>query len=249
MTSITKLQAISKKNNAYEFFTPVAQPLKDVHLRSKDTLFESNASKSDMLNIYVLSTIAILILILAVVNFINLVTAKSAGRAKEVGMRKVIGAARYQLIMQHLAESILVTLFAAVFAFAAVYAVVPSLNNMYQRYADVSVLMQTQSLLVIGGLVLVVGFTAGLYPAFVLSSFKPISVLKGSFKNSAGGIRLRKILVVLQFTISIALMVGTGIVFQQMRFIYNTDMGYDRDQVISIQQSGDAASQDIHAKN
>ncbi len=237
-----KLQAISKKNNAYEFFTPVAQPLKDVHLRSKDILFESNANKSDVLNIYVLSTIAILILILAVVNFMNLVTAKSAGRAKEVGMRKVIGAVRYQLIIQHLSESILVTLFAAVIAFAAVYAVVPSLNNMYQRYADVSVLMQIQSLLVIGGLVLVVGFTAGLYPAFVLSSFKPISVLKGSFKNSTGGIRLRKILVVLQFTISIALMVGTGIVFQQMRFIYNTDMGYDRDQVISIQQSGDAAS-------
>ncbi|MDH4090690.1 MAG: ABC transporter permease [Cyclobacteriaceae bacterium] len=238
-----KLKAISKKNNAYEFFTPVAQPLKDVHLKSKEILFESNANKADMVNIYVLSTIAILILILAAVNFMNLVTARSAGRAKEVGMRKVIGAVRYQLIVQHLSESILVTLFAAVIALAAVYTVVPILNNVYQRYADVSALLQTHSLLVIGSLVLFVGITAGLYPAFVLSSFKPISVLKGSFKNSAGGVRLRKTLVVLQFTISIALMVGTGIVFQQMRFIYSTDLGYNRDQVISIQQNGAVVAQ------
>jgi len=237
-----KLQAISKKNNAYEFFTPDVQPLKDVHLKSKEILFESNANKSDVLNIYVLSTIAILILILAAVNFMNLVTAKSAGRAKEVGMRKVIGAVQYQLVGQHLTESILVTLVAAIIAIAIVFAFVPLLNNTYQRFADVTVLLQTSNLLVILSLVLVVGTLAGLYPAFVLSSFKPIQVLKGSFKNSTSGIRLRKALVVLQFTISIALMVGTGIVFQQMRFIYNTDLGYNRDQVISIQQNGAAVS-------
>lgn len=237
-----KLQAISKKNNAYEFFTPVVQPLKEVHLKSKEILFESNANKSDVLNIYVLSTIAVLILILAAVNFMNLVTAKSAGRAKEVGMRKVIGAVRYQLINQHLAESIVVTLIAAVMAVALVFLFVPLLNNTYQRFADVTVLLQTRSLVAIISLVLAVGFLAGLYPAFVLSSFKPIQVLKGSFKNSTSGIRLRKALVVLQFTISIALMVGTGIVFQQMRFIYSTDLGYNRDQVISIQQNGAAAS-------
>jgi putative ABC transport system permease protein len=232
-----KLKAISQKNNAYEFFTPVVQPLKDIHLMSKDILFESNANKSDILNVYVLSTIAILILILAAVNFMNLVTAKSASRAKEVGMRKVIGAIRYQLIAQHLTESILVTLFAAILAFALVFAVVPFLNSTYQRYADTSVLLHTQSLILLGVLVLVVGTIAGLYPALVLSSFKPITVLKGSFKNSTKGIQLRKSLVVLQFTISIALMVGTGIVFQQMHFIYNTDLGYDRTQVLSIQQN------------
>jgi len=237
-----KLKAISTKNNAFEFFTPVVQPLKDVHLKSKEILFESNANKSDILNIYVLSTIAILILILAAVNFMNLVTAKSAGRAKEVGMRKVIGAVRWQLIGQHLTESILITVFSAAIAFALVYSFVPLLNNMYQRYADVSILLHAQSLMVILGLVLVVGLLAGLYPAFVLSSFKPIMVLKGSFKNSVGGIRLRKTLVVLQFTISIALMVGTGIVFQQMRFIYSADLGYNRDQLISIQQNGTAVS-------
>ncbi len=237
-----KLQAISKKNNAYEFFTPVVQSLKDVHLKSKEILFETNANKSDILNIYVLSTIAILILILAVVNFMNLVTAKAAGRAKEVGMRKVIGAVRYQLIGQHLIESIIVTFIAALISVGIVFAAVPLLNSTYQRFADVMLLLQPQSLLVIGGLVLLVGVLAGLYPAFILSSFKPILVLKGSFKNSTRGVCLRKALVVVQFSISISLMVGTGIVYQQMRFIYSKDLGYNREQLISIQQNGDAVS-------
>lgn len=237
-----KLQAITKKNNAYEFFTPVVQPLKDVHLHSKDILFESNANKSDVLNVYVLSTISVLILLLAIVNFMNLVTAKSASRAKEVGMRKVIGAVRYQLIGQYLTESIIVTFVAAILAIILVFVAVPLLNNTYQRFADVSILLEAQSLFIIFSLILVVGILAGLYPAFVLSGFKPIVVLKGSFKNSTRGIQLRKALVILQFTISIALMVGTGIVFQQMNFIYSTDLGYSRDQVISIQQNGDAVS-------
>src|SRR5688572_4623863 len=237
-----KLQAISKKNNAYEFFTPDVQPLSDVHLRSKEILFESNANKADILNIYVLSTIAILIVVLAAVNFMNLVTAKSMGRAKEVGLRKVIGAVRSQLIGQHLTESILVTLISALFAIGIVVVAVPWLNNVYQRFADVTVLFSASSLLVIVSLVLTVGLLAGLYPAFVLSGFKPVLVLKGSFKNSTQGIQLRKGLVVLQFTISIALMVGTGIVFQQMQFIYSADLGYSRDQVISIQQNGAVAA-------
>lgn len=235
-----KLQAISKKNNAYQFFTPVVQPLEDVHLKSKEILFETNANKSDTLNVYVLSIIAILILVLAAVNFMNLVTAKSAGRAKEVGMRKVIGAVRYQLIAQHLTESILVTVIAALLALTVVFALVPTLNSNYQRFADFSMLLQPQSLMILTVLVLGVGILAGLYPAFVLSSFKPVLVLKGAFKNSESGIRLRKALVVLQFTISIALMVGTGVVYQQMKFIYTADLGYNRDQVITIQQSGDA---------
>ncbi len=243
-----KLQAISKKNNAFEFFTPVVQPLEDVHLRSKEILFETNANKSDILNVYVLSTISGLILLLAVVNFMNLVTAKSAGRAKEVGMRKVIGAVRYQLIGQHLIESIIVTCIAAIIAILVVFATVPLLNNTYQRFADVSLLMQPQNILIILALILVVGILAGLYPAFVLSAFKPILVLKGSFKNSSRGVQLRKSLVVVQFTISIALMVGTGIVFQQMNFIYSTDLGYNREQVISIQQNGDAISRSTTLK-
>jgi putative ABC transport system permease protein len=244
-----KIQAIAKKNNAFEFFTPIVQPLADVHLKSKQVLFETNANKSDILNVYVLSVIAVLILILAAVNFTNLVTAKSAGRAKEVGMRKVIGAIRSQLIGQHLAESILITFLAAVLALTVVFAVLPFLNSVYQRFADASSLLQTTNLALYVFLIFGVGLLAGLYPAFVLSSFKPVVVLKGAFKNSSGGIQLRKVLVVLQFTISVALMVGTGIVYQQMRFIYTADLGYDRDQVITLAQSGRTADNSTSFKN
>jgi putative ABC transport system permease protein len=234
----TKLQAISTKNNAFQFFKPVAQRLEDVHLQSKEILFEFNANKSDTLNVYILSVIALLILVLAAVNFMNLVTAKSAGRAKEVGMRKVIGAVRAQLVGQHLTESIIVTTIATIIAFVLTYLSVPFLNSAYQRFADPSMLLTPQSLAILVALVIIVGLLAGAYPAFVLSSFRPMMVLKGSFKNSSAGIQLRKVLVVLQFTISIALMVGTGIVFEQMQFIHNANLGYSRDQIISIQQSG-----------
>lgn len=237
-----KLQAISRKNNAYEFFTPVVQPVERIHLGSKDILFESNANKTDQQNVYVLSTIALLILLLAAVNFTNLVTARSAGRAKEVGLRKVIGALRRQLIAQHLTESILVTLFSGVIALALVSLVLPLLNDFYQRHADVAVLTEPVSLLLLVGLIVTVGLLAGLYPAFILSGFRPATVLKGAFKNSVGGIRLRKALVVMQFTISIVLMVGTGIVYEQMDFIYNADLGFNREQVITIQQNGGAVA-------
>lgn len=233
----SKIQAIAKKNNANEVFTPVVQPLKDVHLKSKEILFEANANKSDWLNVYVLSSIALLIVILAVVNFTNLVTARSVARAKEVGLRKVIGAVRSQLIGQHLSESLLVVLFSALVAVLLVIAGVPILNNLYQRYADLTLLYQPLTLAGLAAFILVVGFFSGLYPAFVLSSFKPIAVLKGSFSGSTAGIQLRKALVVVQFTISIALMVGTGIVYRQMNFIYTADLGYNRDQVITIQQN------------
>ncbi|MCE7864084.1 MAG: cell division protein FtsX [Bacteroidetes bacterium CHB5] len=244
-----KLQAISKKNNAVEFFFPVVQPLKDVHLHSKEILFESNSNKSDILNVYVLSTIAFLILLLAAVNFMNLVTARSAGRAKEVGVRKVIGAVRPQLVVQYLVESTLITFVSALLALMLVFAITPALNNIYQRFADPMVMLSTQHLLFLTTLVLVVGFVAGIYPAFVLSSFKPVVVVKGNFKNSDSGIRLRKALVVLQFTISIALMVGTGIVFQQMHFIYTADLGYNRDQVITIAQTGQSVQRATTFRN
>ncbi len=235
-----KLQAISKKNNAYEFFTPIAQQLSDVHLNSKDILFEINANKSDAQNIYVLAIIGILILILAAVNFVNLVTANSTMRAKEVGVRKVVGALKRQLIGQHLVESLAVTFISGLFALAIVFMIVPLLNSIYQRHADAFQLLEPINLTVMLGIILFLGILAGLYPAFVLSAMKPGQVLKGDFKSSSSGVLLRKSLVVLQFTISIALIVGTGIVFQQMQFIFNADLGYNRDQVITLQQSGPA---------
>lgn len=243
------LQAIAAKNNAYDFFFPVAQRLDDVHLSSKGILFETNANKSDTQNVYVLSIISVLILVLALVNFTNLVTANASGRAKEIGMRKVIGAVRKQLITQHLTESVLITLVAMVFALGVVFSVLPMLNSVYNRFGDFGLLFNSENIALLILLVMATGVLAGIYPALVLSGFKPVHVLKGSFKSSNSGIRLRKALVILQFTISIALMVGSGIVYQQMNFIYTADLGYNRDQVITIQQNGGASGRSTTFKN
>uniref|UniRef100_UPI003594285E ABC transporter permease n=1 Tax=Aquiflexum sp. TaxID=1872584 RepID=UPI003594285E len=230
-------QAIARKNEAVEVFVPTLQALNDVHLGSKEILFESNFNKSDMQHVVTLSIVAVLILFLAIINFANLVTAKSTSRAKEVGVRKVIGAYRSQLIGQHLSESILVVLVSAVIAYLLVLGFLPVFNDLYQRGAEIQAMIDYQNLLIIGGMIIGVGLISGLYPAFVLSSFNPLSVMKGAFKNSESGKSLRKSLVVFQFTISIGLIVGTVIVYQQMDFIFNTDLGYDRDQIITISQN------------
>jgi putative ABC transport system permease protein len=212
-----KIQALARKNNLVEFFVPTVQPLNDVHLGSKEIIFESNFNKSDYQNVYILSLISLLILVLAIINFSNLVTAKSTSRAKEVGIRK------------------LVVMVAAVLALAMITLLVPTLNTVYNRFAEIGNLWEWQNLLLIVGIVLLTGIIAGLYPAFVLSSFKPLKVLSGTFKNSATGSHLRKGLVVFQFTISIALIIGTAIVYQQMNFIFSTDLGYSRDQILTLQ--------------
>lgn len=232
-----KIQAIARKNEAVEYFVPTLQPLEDVHLHSKEILFESNHNKSDIQNVVTLSIVAILILFLAIINFANLVTAKSASRAKEVGLRKVAGAFRSQLIWQHLIESILVVTVAAILAYIAAVMLLPILNSVYQREADIAVFIRPENLVMILGTILLIGIISGLYPAFVLSSFNPLSVIKGSFKNSERGKKLRKSLVVIQFTISIALIVGTAIVYQQMDFIFTTDLGYNREQIITLSQN------------
>ncbi|MDO8967744.1 ABC transporter permease [Algoriphagus sp.] len=232
-----KIQAIARKNEAVEVFVPTLQAMNDVHLGSKEILFESNFNKSDMQNVVTLSIVAVLILFLAIINFANLVTAKSTSRAKEVGVRKVIGAYRSQLIGQHLSESILVVLLSAIIAYILVLGLLPVFNDLYQRGAETQAMFDYQNLLIIGGMVIAVGLISGLYPAFVLSAFNPLSVMKGAFKNTESGKSLRKSLVVFQFTISIGLIVGTVIVYQQMDFIFNTDLGYDRDQIITISQN------------
>ncbi|MDO1447369.1 ABC transporter permease [Rhodocytophaga aerolata] len=242
-TIIPKLKQVADKNQGYEFFEPTLQYLSDVHLNSGEILFEQNHNKTEGSNLYVLAFVALLIVLLAAVNFMNLVTAHAAGRAKEVGLRKVVGAVKEQLIGQHLLESMVVTAISFVIAFALAILLLPVLNNVYQRYATLAPLLSPVA--IIGALCLVglLGLLAGSYPAFVLSSFKPVAVLKGAFKNSNRGIRLRQTLVVLQFTISIALMVGMGIVFLQMHYIRSKDLGFSREQVISIPFKGQQAQQ------
>ncbi|GAB3916436.1 FtsX-like permease family protein [Larkinella terrae] len=242
-TIIPKLKQVADKNQGYAFFVPTLQYLKDVHLNSGEILFEHNTNKTDAANLYVLGTIALLVVLLAAVNFMNLVTAHATGRAKEVGLRKVAGAVRTQLIWQHLLESIVVTAISAVLAVGLAVVLLPVLNNIYQRNANLVKLLTPEAILGITGFVLIIGLVAGSYPAFVLSKFRPVVVLKGAFKNTNSGIPLRQSLVVIQFTISIALMVGTGVVFRQMRYIQNKDLGFSREQIISVPFKGQLAIQ------
>lgn len=242
-TIIPKLKQVADKNQGYAFFTPTVQYLKDVHLRSGEILFEHNTNKTDAANLYVLATIALLVLLLASVNFMNLVTAHATGRAKEVGLRKVVGAVRDQLIWQHLLESILVTVISFGLAIGLAAALLPLLNSLYQRHASLTTLFQPWVILGLIGLILLIGLISGSYPAFILSRFRPVTVLKGSFKNTNQGIWLRRSLVVIQFTISIALMVGTGVVFRQMRYIQEKDLGFSREQIVSIPFKGQQAAQ------
>lgn len=229
-----RLMEIATNNGGYEMFFPTLIPLADVHLNSSDILFDLNNRKSDISNVYIMSAIAFMVLILACFNYVNLVTARSASRAKEIGLRKVVGGVRSQLIAQHLVESIFMVFLAFAASIVLVYSSIPVLNDVYSRYAEMNWLLTPEFIgLSITG-ILLIGILSGLYPAAVLSSFNPSSVLKGTFSSSSKGSLLRHSLVVLQFVISIALLAGTMVVYQQMDYIFNADLGYERDQIITL---------------
>ncbi len=233
-----KLKEITAKNGGYAYLTPILQPLSDVHLHSATILFEQNADKGESANVYVLIAVGVFILLLACINFMNLVTARSALRAREVGLRKVVGATRGELIAQHLCEAIVVTSLAFILAIGIVEILLPALNSLYGRYAEFDLFTDP---LLLGGLLvllLLVGVLSGSYPAFVLSSFRPSIVLKGSYGTSRRGIALRRVLVVFQFTISIGLIAATGIIVEQMNYIRTKDLGYNREQIVSIPLNG-----------
>tara|TARA_R110000868_G_scaffold304437_16_gene565244 strand:+ start:14648 stop:17035 length:2388 start_codon:yes stop_codon:yes gene_type:complete len=229
-----KLREIAMDNGGYEMFYPTLQALEDVHLNSSDVLFEINNRKSDMSNVFIMSAIGLLVLILACFNYVNLVTARSSSRAKEIGIRKVAGGVRSQLIAQHLVESVFQVLLAFIVSIALVYVSIPFFNNTYDRFAEITWL--ADPIFIIASLlgILFVGFVSGIYPSLVLSSFTPSVVLKGSFNAGAKGSLLRHSLVVLQFMISVALLAGTIVVYQQMDFIFNADLGYERDQIMTL---------------
>ncbi|MBO6524650.1 MAG: ABC transporter permease [Balneolaceae bacterium] len=229
-----RLREIAMDNGGYEMFFPTLQALKDVHLNSSDVLFEINNRKSDMSNVFIMSAIGLLVLILACFNYVNLVTARSSSRAKEIGIRKVAGGVRGQLIVQHLTESIFQVVLAYLVSIVIVYFSVPFFNDTYSRYAEVSWLVDPTFIISSVTGIFIIGFLSGLYPSLVLSSFTPSAVLKGSFRAGSKGSMLRHSLVVLQFMISVALLAGTLVVYQQMEFIFNADLGYEREQILTL---------------
>ena len=214
------------------YFRYHLMPLEDIHLHSdKSYEFEPNGNIND---VYVFSCIAILILVIACVNFMNLSTARSANRAKEVGIRKVAGSTRGHLIAQFLMESMLLSLFSLLLAIGIALALLPLFNPLAGKELYMGAIFSPRLFLVLLGLTILVGCLAGSYPAFYLSSFQPILVLKGKIASGFKSSWLRSSLVVFQFFISIGLIIGTIVIHDQLSYIRNRRVGYDRDQVLII---------------
>jgi putative ABC transport system permease protein len=207
-------------------------PLKEIHLHSnRQKELEAN---SDIQYVYIFSAVAILILFLAVINFMNLSTARSANRAREVGVRKVLGSLRQSLIVQFLSESILITLLSIMTACLIAWMLLPFFNQMAGKNITITAEDLAWLIPVLCGLTIAVGILAGFYPAFFLSRFRPIDVLKGKLSIGFKGRNLRNVLVVFQFSISTFLIIGTLVIYNQLSYIRNKDVGFEREQVLVI---------------
>ncbi|MCW3118443.1 MAG: transporter permease [Chitinophagaceae bacterium] len=211
------------------------EPLRDVYLKSKREGFVTG----NINNVYIFSIVAVFILLIACINFINLTTARSAERAKEVGIRKVVGAARFQLARQFISESVIICLIAFIVSLIVCAMVLPLFNQLAGKEISGSIFNSPLDILNLFLLCVGIGVLAGFYPSIILSSFKPVSVLKGRFSTGTGGLMLRKSLVVFQFTISIVLIAATIIVYRQLNYMRSQDLGFSKEQTIVINTNYD----------
>jgi len=210
-------------------------PLADIHLHSNKQ--RELGINGNVQYVYIFSGIVIFILVLACINFMNLSTARSANRAREVGVRKVLGSSRKYLIAQFLSESVIVTLAATIIAVFAAWAVLPLFNQVSGKSLTIGAQTFTWLLPAMLVIIVVVGVLAGAYPAFYLSAFQPIQVLKGKLATGFKGGFLRGFLVVFQFSISIFLIIGTLVIFNQLNYIRNKDLGFNRNRVLIIKNA------------
>ncbi len=213
------------------------QPLTDIHLKSDFTSASTLEQGGDIKVVYIFSAIALFMLIIACINFINLATASATKRAKEVGIRKVLGSKRKQLISQFLTESFMASIMAMVLALIFVAIVLPLFNNLSGKELAITYLFSPKILLVLISLLIGISFLAGFYPAFYIASFKPILALKSKFSRSGKSEDIRSGLVVFQFVVSVGLILAVIIVDQQMSFIKNKDIGYDKEQLLVLRES------------
>ncbi|MEP6596486.1 MAG: ABC transporter permease, partial [Ginsengibacter sp.] len=208
------------------------QKLTDIHLYSH-TDFEVEPN-GDIKRVYIFSAIALFILLIACINYMNLSTARSALRAREIGIRKVVGARKTELIMQFLSESVLITWGGNLIAFCLLYISLPWLNKLSGQALSLSILMKWQILIPLFLSPFLIGIISGLYPALFMSSFQPVKTLKGLFKAGKSSVSFRQVLVVTQFAISIILIITTVIVFQQLRYMQQTALGYDKEHILTL---------------
>jgi putative ABC transport system permease protein len=208
------------------------QPLRSIHLHSK-LEFEISPN-GDIANVVAFAAIALFILLIACINFMNLSTARSASRTKEVGIRKVVGAHRRHLFMQFLGESFLLCFVSIILALGLVELSLPtfqSLSGSLLGYGHVTLFWLLTGLM---GILLFTGFVSGCYPSIFLSAFKPVQILNGLFKMNGTSYRFRNILVVIQFIISTTLIIGTGIAFGQIHYMKNKPLGFNQDQILAM---------------
>jgi len=226
---------LAEASKAVNSFVFSLTPLSAIHLHS-DTKYELEANGNSRY-ILIFSALAVFILLLACANFTNLSTAGAAGRGREIGIRKVMGSLKTQLRAQFLVESILLTAFSMLLAFLLVFLLLPLFNEVAGKHLSFISFLSLPALLAAAGLTILVGALAGIYPAFFLSAFNPIKVLKGAGVLTNRKSMLRSGLVVFQFVVSIALIVATLVVYRQLRYMQDKRLGYDKDQVLYIQDA------------
>lgn len=212
------------------------QKITDIHLYSK--IQDEAEEGGDISYIYIFSIVAAFMLIIASINYMNLATARSFKRAKEVGIRKVMGSLKGQLIRQFLTESIILAIISLVVSLGLIYLLLPYFNDLSNKSLGFSTLLNGNVLLILFGIVVFVGIVGGSYPAFYLSGFNPSVVLKGRSSSKSGNGLVRKLLVVFQFSISIFMLISTLVVYDQLSFLRNKDLGFNKEQVMRIEVPG-----------
>ena len=215
--------------NGYRYYL---QPLKDIYLKSN--IENELRPPGSMTRVYIFTVIAIFILFIACVNFMNLATARSSERAKEVGIRKTLGSARSEISLQFLTEAVLISLVSALLAIALLQYLIPLFNDLANKSISLSQVLNLQNILIYVGVSILIGILAGIYPALVISNFKPLEVLRGKLWSTGSGAMMRNSLVVTQFVISVVLIISTIVVYRQLEFIQNKRLGFDKENIISI---------------
>mgnify|MGYP001029932438 CR=1 FL=1 len=224
-------------NNHKGGYTISFEPLKSAYLHS--VAQRQPGVTGSLSNIYIFSIVGIFILLIACINFVNLSTARSMERAREVGVRKAVGAYQHGLIYQFLTEAILIALIAVIIAVLLTLLLLPFMREISGKHIYYTALLSPQLLLTLILLPFLLGLMAGGYPAWVLSSFKPVEVLKGQFRSTGKGIQLRRLLVIVQFSLSIGLIAGTIVVYSQLKHLRQHSLGYRQDQMLVIDYGGD----------
>ncbi len=208
------------------------QPITEIHLHSK--LEQEPEELGSMSYIWIFSAVAFFMMLIASINYMNLTTARSARRAKEIGIRKVTGSTKKQLVLQFLSESVLTALVAVLLSLLLVIILLHAFNSISGKAFTLHTIFQPFNILLLLGIGLFTGLVGGSYPAFYLSSFQPVSILKGSLSKASGNVNLRRTLVVLQFSISMIMLICTWVVYSQLSYLQKKDLGFDKSQVMTV---------------